>query len=192
MRTEVQRLNEFTKDAPEMIRDNQTLIDFLTDGGFFKAPASTKHHGDYPGGLYDHSHWVYESLQWFTDKMNLKWIRPESPFIVGMFHDLCKMDQYEEVIDDPGKVMFGQDEATGVVRHYEYKKETLLTGHGAKSILLLSTFMRLTEEEMLCIRYHMGAYERDDWKGFDLAIKKYPNVLFTHTADMLTSKVHGT
>lgn len=49
--------------------------------------------------------------------------------------------------------------------------------------------MELTEEEVLCIRYHMGAYETKDWAGFDLAIKKYPNVLYTHTADMLASKL---
>ena len=49
--------------------------------------------------------------------------------------------------------------------------------------------MTLTEEEIMCIRYHMGAYEKDDWVQFDLAIKKYPNVLFTHTADMYASKL---
>ena len=45
---------------------------------------------------------------------------------------------------------------------------------------------------MLCIRYHMGAYEKDGWNEFDLAIRKYPNVLWTHTADMYASKVKGT
>jgi len=49
----------------------------------------------------------------------------------------------------------------------------------------------LTEEEILCIRYHMGAYNCDDWEGYDKAIRKYPNVLFTHTADMYASKVLG-
>ena len=75
---------------------------------------------------------------------------------------------------------------------YEYNTNTLLKGHGAKSVLILSQFMTLTEEEMLCIRYHMGAYEKEEWQEFDMAIKKYPNVLFTHTADMLASKVDGT
>ena len=119
-------------------------------------------------------------------------MRPESPFIVGMFHDLCKIDQYLEVVDNPGKVMFGSDEPEGQKVHYEYIQPLMLNGHGSKSVMLLSTFLRLTEEEMLCIRYHMGAYERDDWKPYDLAIKKYPNVLFTHTADMFTSKVDKT
>ena len=188
-KTEVQRLNEFMREAPETIQENQMFVDYLIGEGFFKSPASVKHHAAYAGGLYDHSHRVFEHLAWFTDKLMIDWKRPESPFIIGMFHDLCKMDQYKEVVDDPGKVMFGQDEPSGKVSHYEYQTKLLLYGHGAKSVLLLSQFMQLTEEEMLCIRYHMGAYEKDDWTGYDMAIKKYPNVLITHTADMYTSKV---
>ena len=55
--------------------------------------------------------------------------------------------------------------------------------------MLLSRWLQLTEEEILCIRYHMGAYETKDWDFFDKAIRKYPNVLWTHTADMYASKV---
>lgn len=190
--TELQRLNDFLAEAPEMIRTNKPLIDFLTVRGFFRAPASTKYHGAFPGGLYEHSLKVYEQLIRLTDGLGLTWQRNESRFIIGFFHDLCKIDQYREVVDDPGKVLFGAVEPEGRVVHYEYNDGLLLTGHGSKSVLLLSQFMALTEEEMLCIRYHMGAYEKDDWTGYDLAIKKYPNVLITHTADMFASKVDGT
>lgn len=192
MKTEVQRLNEFQREAPDFIRENLSLMDYLTDNGFFKAPASTKYHGNYPGGLYDHSYRVAEQLKFLTEKLDFKWMRPESPFIVGMFHDLCKIDQYKLIVDDPGKIMFGSTEPEGMEIHYEYINELLLSGHGAKSALILSTFFQLTEEEMLSIRYHMGAYEKDDWTGYDLAIRKYPAVLWTHTADMLASKVDGT
>ena len=74
---------------------------------------------------------------------------------------------------------------------WEHRKDQLLEGHGDKSVMLASTLCKLTEEEMLCIRYHMGAYKTDDWNGFDRAIKKYETVLWTHTADMLASKVGG-
>ena len=50
----------------------------------------------------------------------------------------------------------------------------------------------LTEEEMLCIRWHMGAYdESKNWNILGNAIEKYPNVLYTHTADMIASRVNG-
>ena len=73
--------------------------------------------------------------------------------------------------------------------HYEYNTNTLLKGHGSKSVMILSQLFTLTEEEMLCIRYHMGAYEKEEWPEFDAAIRKYQNVLWTHQADMLASKV---
>ena len=37
----------------------------------------------------------------------------------------------------------------------------------------------------------MGAYEKDMWNEYDKAIIKYPNVLYTHTADMIASKIVG-
>lgn len=151
---------------------SQKFHDWLVfDNDFLTAPASTKYHGACEGGLYMHSVAVADTLVDFTKKLGLQWQKERSPYIVGMFHDLCKVDQY-----------------TQTENGYEHDEDTLLKGHGEKSIMLLSQFMTLTEEEIMCIRYHMGAYETENWKQFDLAIKKYPNVLFTHTADMYASK----
>lgn len=151
---------------------SQKFHDWLVfDNDFLTAPASTKYHGACEGGLYMHSVAVADTLVDFTKKLGLQWQKERSPYIVGMFHDLCKVDQY-----------------TQTENGYEHDEDTLLKGHGEKSIMLLSQFMTLTEEEIMCIRYHMGAYETENWKQFDLVIKKYPNVLFTHTADMYASK----
>ncbi len=158
--------------------------DFLLMGGFLTAPASTKYHGNYKGGLFDHSWSVMNTLIGLTMDNKLEWQRPESPIIVGLFHDLCKCDQYREV-------KHGLDLEYEDAPVYEYNDKLLLKGHGDKSVMILSQFMRLTEEEVLCIRYHMGAYEKEDWSGFDLAIRKYQTVLWTHHADMLASKVKG-
>lgn len=146
----------------------------MQECNFFNAPASTKYHGNYEGGLFDHSLEVVNQLVDLTEKLGLQWSRPESPYIVGMFHDICKMDKY--IRTDEG---------------YEYNDEILLDGHGVKSVIMLQTMMELTDEEIMCIRYHMGAYETNDWKQFGLAIQKYPNVLYMHMADMIASKVVG-
>lgn len=150
----------------------QKFYDWLITKGFMTAPASTKYHGAFEGGLYEHSCNVTRELLHLTECLDLEWQREESPWIVGMFHDLCKIDAYKSNA-------FG----------WTHNEDSLIKGHGDKSVILLSQFMTLTEEEMLCIRYHMGAYDTDDWEQFDLAIKKYPNVLYTHTADMLASKL---
>lgn len=157
---------------------------YLLANGFFSAPASTKYHGNYEGGLFDHSFTVMNILVELSAKNNLKWQRAESPFIVGMFHDLCKIDQYR--IDNSELYTVG--EAT----RYEYRTDTDFKGHGDKSILLLCQYMKLTEEEVMCIRYHMGAFtEKDEWRDYTNAVHRYANVLWTHHADMLASHVCG-
>ena len=63
--------------------------------GYFDAPASTKYHLAYEGGLYEHSRNVADALMKFTTDNRLCWQRSQSPYIVGFFHDLCKADQYK-------------------------------------------------------------------------------------------------
>ena len=165
----MQRYIGFMKDF-----ENPISAEVLNAEGFFTAPASTKYHGSYEGGLFDHSLAVAESLVEFTEKNNLSWTNERSPYIIGMFHDLCKTDSY-----------FHNGE------EYEHSSKTLLKGHGDKSIMMLSTMMQLTMEEVVCIRYHMGSYNTDEWDQYDKAIKSFPNVLWTHHADMYASKVIG-
>ena len=154
------------------------MISDIDKIGFFTAPASTKYHGAYEGGLFDHSLATAEALVDLTKKLGLKWKRPESPYIVGMFHDLCKCDNY---VKD-----FETDK-------YIYNPDIIIPGHGEKSVIMLLKYVDLTDEEIACIRWHMGAYETDTkmWNYYGKAIEKYPNVLYTHTADMIASKIVG-
>lgn len=144
--------------------------------GFLTAPASTQFHGAYDGGLFDHSLATAKALLDLTENLNLHWERPESPYIVGMFHDLCKVDDY--------------DKETG---EYIRNPYIIIPGHGEKSVIMLQQLIRLTNEEVACIRWHMGSYETDTkmWSYYDKAIQKYPNVLYTHMADMIASKIKG-
>lgn len=154
--------------------------------GFFTAPASTKYHGNYEGGLFDHSFAVTKFLVELTEKNDLKWEHFDSPYIIGMFHDLCKIDQYTK-IEMPCEIY-----EDGRMRLYEHNTDTFIKGHGDKSVMLLSQFYTLTMEEILCIRYHMGAFtDRGEWNEYTRAVKAYPNVLWTHHADMLASHVIG-
>lgn len=148
----------------------------LRDMGFLHAPASTRFHGNYEGGLFDHSHAMVEILCDFTEFLKLEWSRPESPFIIGLFHDLCKADAYKLENSDPPK--------------YSHV-DTILKGHGEKSVMIASTLLRLTEEEVYCIRFHMGAFNHEEMNEYSRAVEKFPNVLWTHTADMIASKIIG-
>lgn len=153
-------------------------VETLDALGFFTAPASTKYHGAYEGGLFDHSFQVAKELVNLTEKLGLKWKDPKSPIVVGLFHDLCKCDNYVYDIETNG---------------YKYNPDIIIPGHGEKSVIMLQKYIDLTDEEIACIRWHMGAYEKDPkmWEYFGRAVETYPNVLYTHTADMIASKIVG-
>lgn len=149
----------------------------LLKSDFFQAPASTKYHGAYEGGLFDHSMNVANALCYFTrDQLTNPWTRPESPFLIGVFHDACKIGKYSG--NDAEGFHWSPDNSYPVYG-----------GHGAESLIRVQQWIHLTEEEAMCIRFHMGAYEKDDWDAYDVAIKRYPNVLWTHMADMAASKL---
>lgn len=156
------------------------FFDWLMKNGFFDAPASVSHHGNVSGGLFAHSLEVTKALLDLTEKLGLKWQNERSPYIVGMFHDFCKIDNYK-------RSHVGED-----AEAWEYNNTSLLPGHGEKSVMMLQQHMQLTEEEMLCIRWHMGAFDDSkNWNAYGLSVTKYPNVLYTHTADMIAARVVG-
>lgn len=153
------------------------IEDKLIKNGFFIKPASIKYHGNYTGALFEHSYEVTRELLNLTAKLDLHWDNSRSPYIVGMFHDLCKTDDY----------IWDEDTA-----NWDYNNSKLLTGHGDKSVILVQKYFELTEEEMLCIRWHMGAFDdKENWNKYSSAIEKYPNVLYTHTADMIAARIIG-
>lgn len=184
------RMNKFLDamkiDGRPLVSVN--MLDWLVQEGFFVKPAAIKHHGNYTGGLFDHSLEVMEDLVEMTQKFGIPWSRPESPYIVGMFHDVCKLDDYCDS-NASDVVVMGSGSPVSKNPVWTYNEDKILTGHGDKSVMMLSQFINLTEEEMLCIRFHMGAYVTSDWDAFDKAIRKYQSVLWTHTADMYASKV---
>lgn len=173
------------------------LLQYLEAAGFYEAPASKGHHGAYKGALFDHSLQVVYELINLTDKLELKWERKESPAIVGMLHDLCKIDAYilvndEEIVET--QTLGGEKNKEPIVtgQHYEWNRQQLLDGHGEKSCILALRYIDLTDEELMCIRYHMGAFEGEKkWEKYSAAVAKYPNVLYTHTADMIASQIKG-
>lgn len=167
-----ERIEKFMELMPFI--ENRFLL-HLIEYGFFSAPASTRFHGNYEGGLFDHSYQVAQILAVLTERNHLKWSRPESPLIIGMFHDLCKMDAY--IIED------------GEIKH---NPDLIDKGHGDRSTRLLYPFLDLTTEERACIKYHMGAFtEKELWSEYTYSIKLCPNVLWTHHADMIASHIKG-
>ena len=132
-RTRDARILAFQRHMEEGISlpDTRERFAWLLDTEYFTAPASSKHHGAYDGGLYDHSELVALTLADLTKRLDLKWDRKESPYLIGLLQDLCKEDAYRKT--EAG---------------YEYNQDTLMTGHGEKSVIMALQNMRSTDEEM--------------------------------------------
>ena len=74
------------------------LIDYLLlETDFFKAPASSRYHGSFEGGLLDHSLNVYYELDSLVDYYGLK-LPKDSIIITGLLHDVCKVNTYKKAM----------------------------------------------------------------------------------------------
>ena len=149
------------------------LIDFLNRTDFFEAPASTRFHGCYKGGLLEHSMKVYEILKTKTEDS-------DSVRIIALLHDVCKANFY--------KVDYRNSKnEQGVWEKVPYYTvdDTIPYGHGEKSVMMISEFIKLTPEERYAIRWHMGFTEpKELYTTIGLAYKKYPIALLVHEADL--------
>lgn len=168
-----------------------TLMDLT---GYFRAPASSKHHGAFPTGLFCHSLKVAEYLA----SWNLNWENERSPYVVGLLHDLCKVDNYIPKEVTTTKPVYFKSEIEAVYTcecethiEYDWNKTPDISGHGFKSIALASRFITLTEEEVMCIIYHMGPFQNYGYsiEEYSRICDKWPNVMWTHHADMLATHV---
>ncbi len=161
------------------------LIEFLCSDhcDFFTAPASTRYHGAYPGGLLEHSLNVYDCLCDYLARPRVREVyglnfSEESIAIVALLHDLCKVNFYVESTRNVKEN--GQWKA---VPYYTIDDQ-LPYGHGEKSVYIISGYMRLTRDEAFAIRYHMGFSGNEDTNTVGQAFAKFPLAVALSTADM--------
>lgn len=159
---------------------------------FFTAPASTRYHGSYEGGLVEHSLNVYDRLVWeMENTVGAGWqeiYSLESIAIIALFHDLCKIDRYV-ITEKWRKDENGDWEA---YEAYEYNKEKAEMGHGAQSVFYLQKFIQLTELEAQAIFWHMGAYDISPYATLAACSETFkwnPLAFLTHRADMAATYV---
>ena len=178
---------EFIKIYQDLIRrpGADQLLNYLENhSDFFEAPASTRYHLSYEGGLVEHSLNVYYCLKAYLDRDRVKNeyglnVNDETIAIVALLHDLCKIDCYQKsfrnVKDENGKWQR--------VPSYDYS-DPLPYGHGEKSVYIISGFMHLTREEAFAIRYHMGFAGTEDARNVGESFKMFPLAFALSTADM--------
>jgi hypothetical protein len=156
------------------------LMQWIEKSDFYTAPASTKYHSAFEGGLAYHSLNVYKVMR---EKFFSTGDDEESFAICGLFHDICKANVYKKSVRNVKNDKTGQWEK---VPCYIFE-DNYPFGHGEKSVYMIQNFVRLKPEEAIAIRWHMG--------GFDEAVKggsyaagqaygKYPLAVKLQLADM--------
>lgn len=145
----------------------EKLIEWLDKkSDFFTAPSSTVFHGNYEGGLCEHSLNVYHALVRLKNAMSdmtleekkFDNIKDGSLIIVALLHDICKSNYYTK------EIKYWKDENASYnnqwKQYYAYTiDDKFPVGHGEKSVIMLQNFITLKQEEILAIRWHMTAYD---------------------------------
>ncbi len=160
------------------------LLDYLVNkSDFFTAPASARYHLAVKGGLCEHSVNVYHCLVDYLSRERVQELYgleydAESVAIVALLHDLCKIGCYKEstrnVKDENGKWQS--------VPFFQFD-DPLPYGHGEKSVYIANGFIRLSREEAMAIRWHMGFSGTEDNRTIGSAFQKYPLSFALHMAD---------
>lgn len=168
----------------------ENLLEWLEKSDFFTAPASTRNHSNYEGGLCEHSIKVYKRyIKLLESEYGKNWenfITKESATVIALLHDVCKVNNYAV---DYRNVKVGDKWEK---KPYYKTDDALPYGHGEKSVYIISSFMKLTREEAMAINWHMGAFDmRAQNGGYILynAFKRFPNALLFHIADLQSTYI---
>ena len=164
---------------------SKEFLKFLEQTDFFTAPASTKYHSAYQGGLCEHSIKVYKRLlrlmqQEYGEGFE-KVISHESIAICGLLHDVCKLNTYKVQMRNV------KEEGSWVQKPYYTVDDLVPYGHGEKSVYMISGFMKLSREEAMMVNWHMGPYDMRV-KGGSFALSDvfylFPNAMLMYLADI--------
>lgn len=175
--------NNITRDG------SAELLKYLTnDCDFFTAPASTRFHGAFEGGLASHSLNVYHCLKDYLQRPRVireyrfGTISEESIAIAALLHDMCKINVYKKSFRN----VKNEKGVWEQVSCYNFE-ESLPYGHGEKSVYMISGFMKLKREEAMAIRWHMGFSGTEENNTVGKALEMYPLAFALCTADMEAS-----
>ena len=167
----------------------EDMLKWLDTTDFYSAPASTRYHGSYPGGLVQHTLNVAYELKQLVDFYDMK-IPKDSILICALGHDFCKINTYRETIVNvpPQRTKSGKWE-----QQQGYKKdEYLKLGHGAKSLSTLQDFITLKDYEKEAIYWHMGAFDLGNYNTVNDLSKTFeenPLAFLLHIADMCVTYI---
>lgn len=167
------------------------LINYLDENDYFTAPASTRYHGAYEGGLAEHSVNVLDCMlsvdKMLYDVYGMPKDDENSIILVALLHDLCKINCYK--VEQKWR-----KDANNKWESYDAYVRTpdLAMGHGGKSVYLAMKNIELSEREAQAIFWHMGPYDKSEYmtsNEMGEAFTKNSLAYKLNTADMMATYV---
>ena len=154
------------------------LMNWIETTDFFVAPASSRYHGAYEGGLLEHSVAVYHHLVSLANFYKVD-VSMETIAIVALFHDLCKIGIYKT------EMRWRKDANNQWEQYPTWKRDEdfKFGGHGSKSMYLVQNFLKLTPEEAVAINCHMGQWDATTYSDVSSAYEACPLAWILHVAD---------
>ena len=176
------------------------LLNDLENSDWYYAPATTKYHDSFKGGLVNHSLKVYDNMSFIVNKYNSNmWeCNPDSIKIVSLFHDISKMNYYEiyyrnqkvyseygSKVDDGGRYDWKQ---VAEYKTRDIQERFIYCNHEVTSEFIIRQYMPLSTEESIAILHHHGGTSEDSIKDTVPSIySRYPLALLLHVSDMISS-----
>lgn len=179
------------------------LIEYLCDkSDFFSAPASTKYHGSFKGGLCEHSLIVYKLLveqAKMFESFTGTHIDEDSIKITALLHDISKVNMYEETVinkkvyssdgsksDELGRFNWVSSKAYKTI---DVEDRFIFVNHEMGSEFIVRQFIPLRIAESVAIASHHCGMGHDSIPPEQVTPNyiKYPLAMLLHTADLIAA-----
>ncbi len=159
------------------------LLQWIDSTDFFRAPASTRFHGAFEGGLCNHSLAVYESMKFINESWDLG-LADDSIALCALCHDLCKCNVYKISTRNVKNERTGQWEK---VPFFQFDDPEPYGFHGPKSVARVQEFVRISYDENRAIACHMGFSDQKSMNEVSSVYEKSPLAWALHVADEAAS-----
>lgn len=177
----------------------ESMIELLEKSDFFIAPATTKYHGSYEGGLCEHCLNVYKNLKLLVERFPECNVTTDTLLILSLFHDISKINLYKKDFRNK-KVYHETGSKSDSMGRYDWVSEEIYSidnedrfiygNHEQTSEFLVRQYIPLTIQESVALLHHHGGMSWDSTQtNISEIYNRYPIVTLLHTADLLASYI---
>ena len=175
---------------------DEELVKWLDDNGFFTAPATTKYHHSFPGGLALHSIEVANILVSLANTFGVK--RSENELIrLGLLHDISKTN-YFKLTSINKKVYTPDGSKWDELGNFEWKSEVgykvvdvterdTFGNFGFKSYMKAKDYVDFSNDDITALCNYLYVVQPND-AGETIALMDVnPTLVLLHMADTASS-----